>query len=221
MDQTNKDKLKQIKPRKRELVNAINWHCDTVYTRITSDTLAHWGVTTKYLENTTMKKLYEIIDKQHIDIIKYVTETRETAQTDAARLVATRREFATMQEAKTKKYTDIINKLADEALEQVRIKWINDARERDRTFLIDNADEIKIATEAIKKRAEQMNINISIVGDAEERHLIGYRGAEYILHPGGFYEVRSDEQLNSIFTRTKEDIFINKFGEAADDSSIF
>ena len=221
MDKTNKDKIKQIKPRKRELINAINWHCETVYTRITSDTLAHWGVKGHYLENATMKKLYEIIDKQHIDIIKYVTETRDTAQTDAARLVATRREFAIIQEAKTKQYTDIINKLTDEALEQVRITWINDAKERDRTFLIDNADEIKIATEAIKKRAEQMNINILIRGDAEERHLIGYRGAEYILHPGGFYEVRSDEQLNAIFTRTKEDIFINKFGEAADDSSIF
>jgi hypothetical protein len=81
-----------------------------------------------------MKKLYEIIDKQHIDIIKYVTETMAKTQTDAARLVATRREIAAHQEAKTKQYNDIINKLTAKALEQVRVTWINRAKERDRHF---------------------------------------------------------------------------------------
>jgi hypothetical protein len=134
MNNINKDKIKQIKPRKRELINAIEWHCETVYTRITSELLAHWGVTARYLENVTMKKLYEIIDKQHIDIIKYVTETMAKTQTDAARLVATRREIAAHQEAKTKQYNDIINKLTAKALEQVRVTWINRAKERDRHF---------------------------------------------------------------------------------------
>ena len=210
MDKTNKDKIKQIKPRKRELINAINWHCETVYTRITSEILAHWGVKGHYLENATMKKLYEIIDKQHIDIIKYVTETREKAQTDAARLVTTRRELATMQEAKTKQYTDITNKLNPEALAKVRTIWIEQEKERDRTFLIDNADEIKIANESMKRRAEQMNINISTA-----------HGAGWVFDPDGIYEIRSDEQLGEIFDRTAEDIFINQFSEPADDSSIF
>jgi uncharacterized protein YdiU (UPF0061 family) len=134
MDKINKDKIKQIKPRKQELINAINWHCETVYTRITSEILARWGVKGHCLENATMKKLYEIIDKQHIDIIRYVTETREKEQTDASRTAATRREIATKQEAKTKQYTDITNKLNPEALAKMRVIWIEQEKERDRTF---------------------------------------------------------------------------------------
>jgi hypothetical protein len=150
MNKNNKDKLKQIKPikpRKRELINAIEWHCDTVYMRITIELLAHWGAKARYLENAPMKRSYEIIDKQHIDIIIYVTETRAKEKADAAQLWAARREIADKQEAKTKQHNGIIEKFSPEALEEVRVMSINAATEN---FIIDNADEIKIATEAIK-----------------------------------------------------------------------
>jgi hypothetical protein len=94
-----------------------------------------------------MKRLYEIIDKQHIDIIIYVTETRAKEKADAAQLWAARREIADKQEAKTKQHNGIIEKFSPEALEEVRVMSINAATEN---FIIDNADEIKIATEAIK-----------------------------------------------------------------------
>ena len=98
--------------------------------------------------------------------------------------------------------------------------WINAAKKRDRTFLIDNADEIKIANEAVKRRAEKMGANIAgtiTTGDDEEEiQLTCYTGFEYILHPRGFYEIRSDEQLIAGYERNIQDIIISHHGGSFD-----
>jgi hypothetical protein len=72
----------------------------------------------------------------------------------------------------------------------------------------------------MKIRAERLGANIGgtiSTGDDEgEIELISYTGAEYILHPRGFYQIRSDEKLNAEYEQNIQDNITSHYGPTND-----